>query len=346
MFDEYLNPPPSGLAHAAAAPRHADPIGSPSSTSIDQAAPSASTSSTIQERQSPVILEGVKEQLQPTQFDNDPFLNILTLEPSSQESSSNLQTDAMWCFFNVFLTPVKPKNFKEASLESSLIDAMQEEIHEFEQLDVWELIPFKGYRQEEGIDFEESFAPFARIKSIKIFVIIAANKNMTIYQMDVKKTFLNCKLREEVYAPRAWYDMLSNFLLSQKFFKGVVDPTLFTRKEGKEILMTIFINQTKYAIEILKKYGMDSSDPVDTPMLDRTKIDEDLNGTPVDATRYRGMIGSLMYLISSQPDLIFAVCMCARYQAKPTKKHLHAIKRIIRYLRGTNEYGPLVFERY
>ncbi|GJX43944.1 hypothetical protein Tco_0260620 [Tanacetum coccineum] len=85
MFDEYLNPPPSfvSLAHAVAAPRHADLTGSPSSTSIDQAVPSAGTSSTIQEIQSPVISEGVKEQLQPTQFDNDPFLNILTLEPSS-----------------------------------------------------------------------------------------------------------------------------------------------------------------------------------------------------------------------------------------------------------------------
>ncbi|GJR99350.1 retrovirus-related pol polyprotein from transposon TNT 1-94 [Tanacetum coccineum] len=95
----------------------------------------------------------------------------------------------------------------------------------------------KGYRQEEGLDFKESFAPVASIEAIRIFLANAANKNMTIYQMDVKTAFLNDKLREVVYALRAWYDMLSSFLLSQKFFKGVVDPTLFTRKEGKDILM-------------------------------------------------------------------------------------------------------------
>ncbi|GJW00042.1 retrovirus-related pol polyprotein from transposon TNT 1-94 [Tanacetum coccineum] len=300
-------------------------------------------------------------------------------------------------------------------LESSWIDAMQEEIYEFERLDVWELVPCpdlvmiiklkwifkvkqdefggvlknkarlvaKGYRQEEGIDFEESFAMVARIEAIRIFIANAANKNMTIYQMNVKTTFLNGELREVVYVSQpegfvdpdnpthmyrlkkalyglkqalwAWYDMLSSFLLSQKFSKGVVDPILFTRKEGKDILMAqiyvddilftstdpslcdkfdditsskfkmsmmgkmsfllglqisqsprgIFINQKKYALETLKKYGMDTSDPVDTPMVNQMKLDEDLQGKLVNATHYRGMIGSLMYLTSSRPDLVF-----------------------------------------
>ncbi|GJV74312.1 hypothetical protein Tco_1494307 [Tanacetum coccineum] len=101
----------------------------------------------------------------------------------------------------------------------------------------------------------------------------------------------------------------------------------------------IFINQAKYALETLQKYGMALSDPVDTPMVDRLKLDEDLMGIPVDQTRFRGMVGSLMYLTASRPDLVFAVCMCARYQAKPTKKHLEAIKRIFRYLKGTINMG-------
>ncbi|GKD90736.1 hypothetical protein Tco_1366243 [Tanacetum coccineum] len=101
----------------------------------------------------------------------------------------------------------------------------------------------------------------------------------------------------------------------------------------------IFINQAKYALETLKEYGMDLSDPVDTPMVDRLKLDKDLLGIPVDHTRFRGMIGSLMYLTPSRPDLVFAVCMCARYQDKPTKKHLEAIKRVFQYLKGTINMG-------
>ncbi|GJT33707.1 retrovirus-related pol polyprotein from transposon TNT 1-94 [Tanacetum coccineum] len=341
---------------------HADPTGTPLSTSIEQDVPAASTSSTIQETQSPVKPSS-QESSSIVQPANPPFNHInnwtkihplenVINNPSRPVSTrKQLQTDTMWCFSNAFLTSVEPKNFKEALLESLKIDAMLEEIHE---------LVANGYRQEEGIDFEESFTLVARIEAIRIFIVNAAIKNMTIYQMDVKTAFLNDELREE--APRAWYDMLSSFLLSQKFSKGVVDPTLFTRKEGKDILMVqiyvddinfasidpslcdifanimsckfkmsmmakmsfflrlqisqsprgIFINQTKYALEILKKYGMDSSDPVNTSMVDRTKLDEDLQGTPVDATHYRGMIGSLMYLTSSRPDLVFAVCMCAR----------------------------------
>ncbi|GKA29234.1 retrovirus-related pol polyprotein from transposon TNT 1-94, partial [Tanacetum coccineum] len=101
----------------------------------------------------------------------------------------------------------------------------------------------------------------------------------------------------------------------------------------------IFLNQSKYALESLKKYGMESSDPLDTPMVEKSKQDEDPQGKAVDPTHYHGMVGTLMYLTVSRPDLTFTVCMCARYQAKPTKKHLHAIKRICKYLRGTVNRG-------
>ncbi|GJV68676.1 retrovirus-related pol polyprotein from transposon TNT 1-94 [Tanacetum coccineum] len=261
---------------------------------------------------------------------------------------------------------------------------MQEEIHEFERLDVWELVPppdsamiialkwiykvkldeygdvlknkarlvAKGFRQEEGLDFEESFAPVARLEAIRIFIANDASKNMTVYQIDVKTAFFNGELKEEVYvyqpegfvdqkrphhvyrlkkalnglkqAPQAWYDTLSKFLLAQGFSKGVVDPTLFIRKTRKHSL---------------HKFDLHKSDPVDTPMVERTKLDEDLSGTPVDQTKYRSMIGSLMYLTASRPDLVFAVCMCARYQSRPTKKHLEAVKRVFWYLQGTINMG-------
>nr|GEX49613.1 hypothetical protein [Tanacetum cinerariifolium] len=124
-------------------------------------------------------------------------------------------------------------------------------------------------------------------------------------------------------APHAWYDLLSKFLLSQKFVKGVVDLMLFTRKEGNDLIL----------------YGLDQCDAVDIPMVGQSKLDEDPNGTPVEPTRYRGMVRSLMYLTASRPDLVFVVCMCARYQAKPTEKHLTAIKRVFQYLKGTINMG-------
>ncbi|GKD95437.1 retrovirus-related pol polyprotein from transposon TNT 1-94 [Tanacetum coccineum] len=191
----------------------------------------------------------------------------------------------------------------------------------------------QGFRQEEGIDFEELFAPVARIEAIRTFIANATNKNMTIFQMDdnpshvykLKKTFYGLK-----QAPHAWYDMLSSFLISQHFYKGL---------QISQSSRGIFLNQSKYAFEIIKKYGLLTSDSVDTPIVEKNKLDEDLQGTPVDATLYHGMIGSLMYLTSSRPDLIYAVCLCAQYQANPTKKHLNAVKRIFRYLKVTINMG-------
>ncbi|GJW00703.1 retrovirus-related pol polyprotein from transposon TNT 1-94 [Tanacetum coccineum] len=200
----------------------------------------------------------------------------------------------------------------------------------------------QGFRQEEGIDFEESFVPVARIEAIRIFIANVAHKNKTIYQMDVKIAFLIDKLKKEALydlkqAPRTWHDMLSSFLISQHFSKGAVDPTLFTRQDGNDLLLMttkfkmsmmgqmsfflglqisqsprgIFINQSKYASEIVKKYGMLSSNSIDTPMVEKSKLDKDLHRTPVDVALYHGMIGSIMYLTSSRPDIIYAVCLCA-----------------------------------
>ncbi|GJS59641.1 retrovirus-related pol polyprotein from transposon TNT 1-94 [Tanacetum coccineum] len=200
-----------------------------------------------------------------------------------------------------------------------------------------------GYRQEEGIDFEESFAPVARLEAIRIFLAFAAHMNMVVYQMDVKTAFLNGNLREEVYvsqpdgfvdkdnpnhvyklkkalyglkqAPRAWYDMLSSFLISQDFSKGSVDPTLFIHRDAiSQSSRGIFINQSKYALESLKKYGFDSCDPVDTPMVEKSKLEKDKKRKAVDPSHYRGMIGTFFYLTASRPDLQFAICMRARYQ--------------------------------
>ncbi|GJV08364.1 retrovirus-related pol polyprotein from transposon TNT 1-94 [Tanacetum coccineum] len=267
MFDEYFNPPPSSDSpvQETVAPRLVDPSSSPSSTSIDQDASSVSNPST--QEQSPIISQGVKESPKTLHFHDDPLHEPLHEDSTSLGLSSNvrsshtllellgkwtknhplenfirdpsrsvstrkkLKTDVMWCYFDAFLTSVESNNFKEAMLESSWIEAMQEEIHEFERLKVWKKVPCpdrvmliklkwifkvkkdefkgvlknmarlvaKGYRQEEGIDFKELFAPVGRIKAIRIFIENAANKNTQIYQMDVKTAFLNGELREEVY---------------------------------------------------------------------------------------------------------------------------------------------------
>ncbi|GJR37286.1 retrovirus-related pol polyprotein from transposon TNT 1-94 [Tanacetum coccineum] len=134
-------------------------------------------------------------------------------------------------------------------------------------------------------------------------------------------------------------DIFSNEMSSKFQMSMMGQMSFFLGLQVSQNPRGIFINQSKFALEILKKFGMDSCDPVDTPMVDRLKLDEDPLGTPVDQTRFRSMVGSLMYLTASRPDLVFAVCMCARYQASPTKKHLEALKRVFRYLRGTINWG-------
>nr|GEZ63361.1 uncharacterized mitochondrial protein AtMg00810-like [Tanacetum cinerariifolium] len=101
----------------------------------------------------------------------------------------------------------------------------------------------------------------------------------------------------------------------------------------------IFINQSKYALESLKKYNFESCDPMDTLMVEKSKLDEDKEGKAIDPSHYRGMISTLLYLTCNRPDLQFAICMCAHYQARPTVKHIHAVKMIFRYLRGTVNWG-------
>ncbi|GJU51659.1 retrovirus-related pol polyprotein from transposon TNT 1-94, partial [Tanacetum coccineum] len=372
MFDEYFNPPPSIASPVPiiVALKPADLTGTPSSTTNYQDAPSPSTSQTPQETQYPVICSDVKEQFMILklhiyimisslvfQFQNQILKNLL--QGMLFQLIHQLQNEAMFCYLDAFLNSVEPKNYKEALKESCWIEAIQEELNEFERLEVWDLLPrpdcvmiinlkwvFKvkldelggvlknkarlvarGYRQEERIDFEEFFVPVARLDAIRIFIAYATYINMIIYQMDVKMTFLNGILREKVYvsqpdgfvdqdnpnrlyklkkalyglkqAPWAWYDLLSSFLLSQKFSKGAVDPTSYCPRG-------IFLNQSKYALEIIEKYGMETSDPVDTPMVKKSELDEDPQGKAVDPTRYRGMIVSLMYLTSSRPDVVFA----------------------------------------
>nr|GFA50507.1 hypothetical protein [Tanacetum cinerariifolium] len=191
-----------------------------------------------------------------------------------------------------------------------------------------------GYSQQEGIDNDETFSSATRIEAIRLFLTYVVHKDFTIFQMDVKTTFLNGILKEEVYvgqplgfvskqypdhvyaldkalyglkqAHRAWYDVLSQFLIDSGFQKDL---------EWK------------------------NCDTILTPMVEQAKLKLDLVGKPVDHTDYRSMIGSLMYAMSSRPDIMFATCMCARYQENPNEHHVSAVKKIFRYLKGTINLG-------
>nr|GEV54641.1 retrovirus-related Pol polyprotein from transposon TNT 1-94 [Tanacetum cinerariifolium] len=273
-----------------------------------------------------------------------PLEQVIGNPSQSVKTRRQLESDGEMCMFALTMSRTEPKNIKEAMADSAWIESMQEELHQFDQLD-------------EGVDFEESFAPVARLKAIQLFIAYAAHKSFTVYQMDVKTIFLYGPLKEEVYvnqpdgfvdpyhpdevyrlkkalyglkqAPRAWYDELSNFLVSKSFPIGI---QIHQSSRG------IFINQAKYAQEILIKHGMTSCDSIGTPMATK-HLDADLSGTPVDQMKYQSMVEALMYQTKSRPDIVHATCYCARYQVKPTEKHLTAVKRIFWYLKDTINMG-------
>ncbi|GJU83779.1 retrovirus-related pol polyprotein from transposon TNT 1-94 [Tanacetum coccineum] len=222
-----------------------------------------------------------------------PLDNVIG-DPSRPVSTRHqLQDEALLCYFDAFLSSVEPKRAGTSS--GSCYDYYMKWIYKVKLDELGGVLKNKArliakvYRQEEGIDFKEFFAPVARLEAIRIFIAFVAHMNMIVYQMDVKTAFLNGILREEVYvsqpdgfvdlekpnhvyklkkslywlkqAQRDWFDLLSSFLLSQKFSKGTIDPTLFIRREGKDILLSprgIFLNQSKDALESLKKYGMET----------------------------------------------------------------------------------------
>ncbi|GJW12548.1 retrovirus-related pol polyprotein from transposon TNT 1-94 [Tanacetum coccineum] len=275
----------------------------------------------------------------------------------------------------------------------------------------------QGYNQQEGIDYGETYAPVARLESIRILLAYACALDFKLFQMDVKSAFLNGFINEEVYVaqppgfidfekpdhvykikkalyglkqtPKAWYDRLKAFLIKHEYKMGMVDNTLFTKKKGSNLIIVqiyvdeiifgstcqdmcdvfakimhdelemsmmgelnfflglqikqmedgIFFNQSKYIKEMLKKFGLEESKPMKTPMTSDNKLTKDEECESVDSTKYRGMIGSLLYQTASRPDIMFSVCLCARFQKDPKTSHLEAVKRIFRYIKGTMQIG-------
>ncbi|GJS70458.1 retrovirus-related pol polyprotein from transposon TNT 1-94 [Tanacetum coccineum] len=293
MFDELLTPPPIVDYQATevvapiqevVSPVPSLSIGSHSSTNVDQDVPSPSHSQTTPETQPPVIPNDVEEDnhdIKIAHMGNDPYFGIPIPEiPSDQSSSSDS--------INTIIYKVKLDKLGGILKNKAWLVAC-------------------GYRQEEGIDFEESFTPVARLEAIRIFLAFATHMNMVVYQMDVKTAFLNGNLREEVYVshPDSFVDPDNPnhvYKLKKALYGLKQAPRVW---QGITSGTSIFINLSKYALESLKKYGFDSCDPVDTPMVEKSKLDEDKQGKV----------------------------------ARPTEKHLHVVKRIFRYLKGSVNQG-------
>nr|GEV13928.1 hypothetical protein [Tanacetum cinerariifolium] len=275
----------------------------------------------------------------------------------------------------------------------------------------------QGHTQEEVIDYDEVFAPVARIEAIRLFLAYASFMGFTVYQMDMKSAFLYGTIDEEVYvmqppgfqdleyparvykvekamyglhqAPRAWYGTLSKYLLTNGFQRGTIDQILFIRRQRRDFILVqvyvddiifgssnpqlcrefkalmrkkfqmsamgelnfflglqvlqkedgIFLSQEKYVGDILKKFGYSDVRYSNTPMDKENPWGKDGTGKDVDLQLYRSMIGSLMYLTASRPDIMSDVCACTRHQVTPKECHLHAVKRIFRYLKGHLKLG-------
>ncbi|WVZ80899.1 hypothetical protein U9M48_028336 [Paspalum notatum var. saurae] len=304
-------------------------------------------------------------------------------------------------FHSPHVATFEPRDVSHALSDSNWVNAMHEELENFERNHVWNLVEpppncrpigtkwvFKnkqgengmvvrnkarlvaqGFCQKEGIDYEETFVLVARLEAIKILLAFAASKGFKLQQMDVKSAFLNGFVEEEVYvrqppcfesakfldrvyklrkalyglkqAPRAWYARLKSFLLKSGFVMGSVDKTLFLLSRGGDILIVqIYVDDIIFggsSHTLVSSSGYRSSKALKEPLSIKPSIQETYSRSL--RWEFRGMIGSLLYLTATRPNIQFAVCLCACYQASPRTSHRHAVKRIFRYLKFTPEFG-------
>ncbi|KAJ9557263.1 hypothetical protein OSB04_011877 [Centaurea solstitialis] len=343
--------------------------------------------------------------------------------PSAPVTTRSSKKDENLILFGGFLSQFEPTKIQDALSDPDWVRAMQDELAKFERNRVWRLVErprririidlrwifrnkkdendliirnkarlvAKEYRQQEGIDYDETFAPVARIEAIRIFLAYAAHKNMKVFQMDVKCAFLNGELQEVVYveqpegfvdlkypehvyvldkalyglkqAPRAWSgnhltvvqiyvddiifastnpESCIEFeqIMKSRFQMSMMgELTFFLGLQVRQTSQGIFINQSKYTHDILKRFDFTGPKSASTPMSTSFQLDADLSGNPVDQKVYRAIIGSLLYLTASRPDIMFATCVCARFQCDPRESHLGAVKRILKYLKGTPNFG-------
>ncbi|CAL2267031.1 unnamed protein product [Prunus armeniaca] len=349
---------------------------------------------------------------------------------------------------------VEPENYEDAAQDESWRKAMEAELEMIEKNDTWKLVerPFakpvigvkwvyktklnldgtvqknkarlvaKGYSQKPGIDYNETFAPVARLDTIRTLIALAAQKEWSLYQLDVKSAFLNGVLKEEVYvdqpqgfvkkdeetkvyklhkalyglkqAPRAWYDEIDAYFNKAGFKKSPSEATLYVKAEGSDVLIVslyvddivytgsssqmieefrrdmmehyemtdlgvlhhflgmgviqpkqnIFLHQRKYGQKLVEKFGLKDCKIVATPLAMNETLSKNDGSEAADEGEYRQIVGSLLYLTATRPDIMFAASLLARFMHNPTKKHMGTAKRVLRYIQGTIDFG-IVFEK-
>ncbi|XP_068340328.1 uncharacterized mitochondrial protein AtMg00810-like [Pyrus communis] len=246
----------------------------------------------------------------------------------------------------------------------------------------------KGYAQKPRIDYNETFAPVARLDTIQTLIALATQNGWKLFQLDVKSAFLNGVLKEEV--PRAWYSEIDAYLTSSKFIKSTSEATLYIKSDeeggilivsiyvddivftgssktllsefkiemmqkykmsdlgllhhflGMGILQTensVFIHQSKYAKSLLVKFGLEDCKPVSIPLPTSEKLKKVDGSELADESIYRKIVGSLLYLTATRPDLMYAASLLSRFMNSPTKKHFGVARRVLRYVQGTLSYG-------
>eukprot|EP00253_Pinus_taeda_P032251 PITA_32251 len=327
------------------------------------------------------------------------------------------------------LNIVEPTNYKEASQFKEWRAAMNEEMESILRNDTWDLVELpknktpigckslfkpkmnanrsieklkarlvaKGYSRQEGIDFDDTFAPVAKLNTIRMLIALATKFHWELHQLDVKSAFLNGDLKEEIYlvqpegfvkqgqehlvcrlkkalyglkqAPRSWYEKVDSFFLEYGFHRSLNDPNLYTR--GIKRLMAqvfemkdlrslhyclglevcrdtrqTFLTQGKYARNLLENFGMDQCRSAATPLQQNLKLSSDDGTKEVDATKYRQLVGSLIYLTTTKPDLAYFVSVLSQFMSKPLESHWVVEKSVLRYLCGTVSYGILYTDAY
>ncbi|KAM0011992.1 putative RNA-directed DNA polymerase [Helianthus debilis subsp. tardiflorus] len=357
-------------------------------------------------------------------FNDTPTQGFRSIEGVYQESTAMTDTEVRDLHeknIDLLLIDDEPTSFEEAVTDQEWREAMKAELASIEKNDTWFLTKLppnqkaiglkwvfkrkkdaagnvtkhkarlvaKGYVQQKGIDFDDAFAPVARLETIRLLLALAAERKWLVHHLDVKSAFLNGELKEEVYvsqpigftvkgkenlayrlkkalyglrqAPRAWNSKLDKTLKSLGFTRCIHEQAVYKKliHEFKKKMMEIFdmsdlgylsyylgieiaqekdgitLMQEGYVNRILKMTGMENCNPCKFPMESKLKLTKDEDGKPVDATRYRQIIGCLRYLVHTRPDLSYSLGVVSKYMQSPKQSHLVAVKQILRYIKGT-----------